>query len=119
MPTRSLSSSVLKWPDRETVLKAALVWAQLEAPGHPELLRLGVFGSYARGNWGVGSDLDLIAIVSKATDPFDRRGLAWDVSTLPVPAQIVVYTKDEWDGMRTEGGRFVRTIDGEAIWLLG
>jgi predicted nucleotidyltransferase len=38
-------------------------WTREQARLHPELLRLGYFGSYARGDWGVGSDLDLFALV--------------------------------------------------------
>ena len=63
MPVRSLNSSVFKWPDHATVDKAVRSWAQAEAKRHPELQRLGYFGSYARGDWGVGSDLDLVAVV--------------------------------------------------------
>ena len=73
MPVKSLNSSVLKWPDRLTVDRAARSWAASEARRHPELLRLGYFGSYARGNAGVGSDQDLIAIVDRAAEKFERR----------------------------------------------
>ncbi len=73
MPVKSLNSSVPKWPDRLTVDRAARSWAAGEARGHPELLRLGYFGSYASGNAGVGSDLDLIGIVDRAAEKFERR----------------------------------------------
>ena len=70
MPVRSLNSSVLKWPDQKTVIKALKDWMIVEADHQPELIELGYFGSYARGDWGVGSDLDLIAILSHSTIPF-------------------------------------------------
>ena len=75
MPVRSLTSSVLKWPDQAQVDRAVRVWAIQEAKRHPELLRLGYFGSYASGNWGVGSDLDLVALIDKTSEPFERRSL--------------------------------------------
>lgn len=56
MPVRSSTSSVLKWPDAESVRRALVAWVAEEAPRHPGLLRLGYFGSYARGDWGVGSN---------------------------------------------------------------
>ncbi len=70
MPVRSLNSFVLKWPDQKTVDHAVRSWSAEQGQHRPELLRFGYFGSYARGNWGVGSDLDLIAVVDDAAEPF-------------------------------------------------
>jgi predicted nucleotidyltransferase len=81
------------------------------------LLRLGYFGSYARGDWGVGSDLDLIGVVRTSTVPFVRRALAWDLSELPVPAELLVYTEEEWQALLAEGRRFARTVAAEAVWV--
>ncbi len=117
MPVRSLDSSILKWPTVEEVRRAAAEWAAAEAKRHPGLVRLGYFGSYARGDAGVGSDLDLVAVVETAAESFARRGLAWDLLPLPVPAQILVYAAAEWERMRAEAGRFITTLDREAVWL--
>ncbi len=108
---------MLKWPDRQTVDAAARHWASEQRRRHPELLRLGYFGSYARGDWGVGSDLDLIALVTDSSRPFQDRPLDWDLASLPVPAEILVYTLAEWTRLQREGGRFVRTLDAETVWL--
>lgn len=118
MPVRSLSSPVLKWPDRQEVEAALEAWASEEAARHPELLRLGVFGSYARGDAGVGSDLDLVAVVEDSDEPFERRALSWDLLSLPVPAEILIYTRPEWEKLQAEGRRFVRTLEREARWLV-
>ncbi|MGD9546182.1 MAG: nucleotidyltransferase domain-containing protein [Candidatus Krumholzibacteriia bacterium] len=96
MPVRSLTSSVLRWPD---------------------LLRVGYFGSYARGNWGVGSDLDLVLIVSHADRPFIERARQWDATGLPVPADVIVYTPDEWDAVLARGDRFARVMADELTWV--
>ena len=111
MPVRSSTSSVLRWPDRTEAAAQARV--------RPELVRLGYFGSYARGDWGVGSDLDLVAIVRSASGPFPRRANDWPTEELPVPVDLLVYTSEEWEKLRTEGGRFVRTVEHEAVWLIG
>lgn len=118
MPVRSLRSSVLKWPDRRAVEQDLAAWAAREQLRHPGLVRLGWFGSYARGDAGVGSDLDLVAVVESSAEPFERRALAWDLSQLPVPAEILVYTRDEWQRLEREGGRFARTLRSEARWLV-
>lgn len=118
MPVRSLRSSVLRWPSPEEVRAAARRWAEEEAERRPELLRLGYFGSYARGTPGVGSDLDWVAVVEDSPVPFAQRALDWDLLSLPVPAEILVYTRAEWERLRESGGRFARVLDEEAIWLV-
>jgi predicted nucleotidyltransferase len=65
------------------------------------LLRLGYFGSYARGDAGVGSDLDIVAVIRESETPFERRAIAWDLNPLPVPAEIL----------------FARMLEQEAVWL--
>jgi predicted nucleotidyltransferase len=117
MPVRSLNSSVFKWPDRKTVDEATRAWAGSVREQHPGLLRLGYFGSYARGDWGVGSDLDLVAIVTDSPEPFERRALDWDLNSLPVPAELLVYTLDEWKSMSLEATRFARTLERETVWI--
>jgi predicted nucleotidyltransferase len=92
-------------------------WVAEEARRHPELCRLGYFGSYARGDWGVGSDLDLVAVVREASAPFERRVFSWDPQRLPVPAELLVYTEREWASMLEAGGRFARTVARETIWV--
>jgi hypothetical protein len=99
------------------VLVAARDWAAGEADVHPEALVIGCFGSYARGDWGVGSDLDLIAIVSHCGEPFERRAVRWSVEVLPVPAELLVYTLDEWKRLSSEESRFARTLREETEWL--
>ena len=60
MPVRSLTSSVIRWPDAETVTDAVRRWAREAAEEQKGVVRIGYFGSYATGDWGVGSDVDFI-----------------------------------------------------------
>jgi len=108
---------VLKWPDLKAVTEAIVRWAREEVPKHPRLIRLGYFGSYARGDWGVGSDLDLIAIVTDCPEPFERRNLSWSLASLPVPADLLVYTEAEWGSLQKGQGRFARTLSNETVWI--
>ena len=116
MPVRSLNSCVLRWPDRNEVDRAMRLWTAEQVRVRPEIVRLGYFGSYARGDRGVGSDVDVIAIVRKTTEPFQRRSLEWDLSGLPVPAEIIVYSLREWEEMKREDTRFFRMLDRDAAW---
>ncbi len=116
MPVRSLTSRVLKWPDAQSVHLAVREWARRVARESSDVLRIGYFGSYARGDWGVGSDVDLVIIVRGSGLPFERRATAWDATRLPVPADVVVYTEEEWEGLTVQGG-FCGSVMREAVWV--
>ncbi len=103
MPVRSLRSSVLRWPDPATVVDAARAWAERLLAADPTVDRVGLVGSYARGDWGVGSDVDLVVIVAESPLPFERRAARLDALELPVPADLLVYTRDEWARMVADG----------------
>ena len=116
MPVRSLTSPVLKWPDAKTVIWALQDWVEKLVKNRPDVLRIGYFGSCARGDWGVGSDLDLIIIVAGSDKPFEMRSGEFDPLELPVPTDILVYTQDEWNsGNRQQ--RFFQTLEREAVWI--
>jgi uncharacterized protein len=117
MPVRSLNSSVLTWPDRATVDRAVRAWAAVERAGRADLRRIGYFGSYARGDWGPGSDLDVVAVVADSAEPFERRALGWDTTPLPVPADLLVYTEPEWQALEADTGRFGRRLAEETVWV--
>ncbi len=107
---------MLKWPDGKTVRRAVERWALQIRRKHPTV-RIGYFGSYARGDWGVGSDLDLLIIVDRSELPRERRALPFDKEHLPVPADLLVYTRAEWESLSASGSRFVHMIRREAVWL--
>ena len=115
MPVRLLSSSVLKWPDAQLVDQAVRRWAERVTHERHDVRRIGYFGSYARGDWGVGSDFDLIIVLDHSDLPFEKRSSEWDVTELPVPTDVLVYAQDEWRALGNS--RFHQTIDHEAIWI--
>ncbi len=117
MPVRSLRSSVLRWPSREEVEAALRAWLAR----HPilGLLALGYFGSYARGDHGVGSDLDLVLVVEASELPPWQRAALLPLEELPLPAEALVYTLAEWRALPRRSPRFAKTLEQEARWLLG
>lgn len=117
MPVRSLDSPILRWPDRETVVAALRQWADRARRERRDVVAIGYFGSYARGDWGVGSDLDVIVILDASALPFERRSAEWDTASIPVPADVLVYTQAEWDAMDPTS-RFRTMLDREAKWLV-
>jgi predicted nucleotidyltransferase len=116
MPVRSLSSSVLKWPDKLSVDSAARSWAKNISEKRKDVRKIGYFGSYARGDWSVGSDLDIAVILDGSDKPIERRASDWDTSEIPVPSDLLIYTIDEWEAMR-DTGRLGRTLMKETVWI--
>jgi predicted nucleotidyltransferase len=116
MPVRSLNSLVIKWPDQKTVHNAVSDWARKVSHDHPKVIRIGYIGSYARGDWGVGSDLELIIILESSDRPFWCRPLELPLPDLPVPADMLVYTMDEWQSLAEQSARFYKTVRREARW---
>ena len=84
---------------------------------HPEVVRIGVFGSYARGDYSPGSDVDLLVIVRKSAEPrWYMRAIGFDTLILTVPADVFVYTEAECDRMAKDNLWMKHVLD-ETIWL--
>ncbi len=117
MPVRSLSSSVLKWPTKSEVTRAVTNWLhQLSRTGR--IVRGGYFGSYARGDAGVGSDIDIVVTVTGDELAFEKRSVTFDTTHLPVPADLLVYTEEERADLATADSRFARVLRDETVWIV-
>lgn len=115
MPVRSLTSPVLKWPEPQKVLQALKHWVETLVKTQSDIVQIGYFGSYARGDWGVGSDLDIILVVDRENTPFEMRSSRFDTLEIPVPVDILVYTLEEWQ--MNQRKKFFQTIENEAVWV--
>lgn len=119
MPVRSLSSSVMRWPGAAEVEGAFRAWAEDLVASDGNVVAVGYFGSYARGDWGPGSDLDVVILVRGSDLPFVGRVAPGDATVLPVPADVLTYTLDEWQALTGRGGRFARMLATEVRWVAG
>ncbi len=118
MPVRSSRSPILTWPQTDQVAAALHDWGARQLSSRSEVEGVGYFGSYARGDWGVGSDLDVIVVVTASDEPPMRRGLAFDTITdLPVPVDLLVYTHDEWEALGAQTSGFAGRIVAEVVWV--
>jgi uncharacterized protein len=120
MPVRSLGSSVVRWPDRQQVEAALSAWARANATS--DVVGIGYFGSYARGEWGVGSDVDVVIVLKDTSNGARRDRLGpgdWDATGLPVPADVLVYTEGEWASLLRRRDRFSRVLQDEVVWVHG
>jgi len=98
------------------VIRAVEAWARRIVQQRPEAVRIGYFGSYARGDASVGSDLDLLIVVRDAPERIEHRTIGWETTTLPVPVDLLVYTEQEMEHLRSSP-RFRRVLEREIVWI--
>ena len=74
-----------------------------------------VFGSYARGDADVASDLDLL-LVETTTQPFLERGRRHlQLFQMGLGVDLLVYTPDEYERLRQERHPLIERIEREGI----
>ena len=106
------------WPKLSKIVSAAKTWARQTKTIDPRVVAIGYFGSYARLDYGYGSDLDLILIVDGHPHDFDTP-YHWDTRDIPVPCDVLTYNLDQWQKLARNGTSFHQTIMEEAVWLEG
>ena len=117
MPVRSLTQSVLRWPQPEQVLLEVRAWADEQRYLRPSLRRVGVFGSYGRGTASVGSDLDLLLIDEAADGPQHQRLCAWPLERLPLSCDALVLTPAELEQLFGGSSRMAQELQTDLLWL--
>ena len=117
MPVRSLTFAVFKWPNREEVLSAARGWATALHQEDPAVELVGCVGSYARDDWGVGSDVDVIVVVRDSNLSPVERHARYAPGELPVPADLWVYTRTEWEGLSSRSPQLWQRLQREMLDL--
>ena len=117
MPGRSSNSSVLRWPERAVVEASFRQRITVLAEEVAGIEAAGYYGSYARGDWGVGSDLDVFLVVSDGSAAEQRKH--WDFLTLPVPVDVMVLSSSEFLSMKKHRRRFVDVLENESVVVCG
>jgi predicted nucleotidyltransferase len=71
-----------------------------------------LYGSHAYGTPGPHSDIDLLVVVGhSALTPFQRDAIAYRaLGDIPVPIDVQVYTRDEFEERAALGVSFERTV---------
>ena len=117
MPVRSLTQSVLRWPQPERVLHDVQAWAAAQQLACRSLKRVGVFGSYGRGTALVGSDLDLLLVDDQAEGPQHERLIRWPLEQLPLSCDALVLTPLELEALMAGPSRMAAELQRDLRWL--
>jgi hypothetical protein len=110
---------VLRWPSSEQVIDQATAWAKAQQQQNPDLLAVGLYGSYGRGDAGVGSDLDLVLILEACSLPIWERLRRWDTGSLLLACDLLVYSRPEWQSLPQWNPRLAEALRYDTRWLVG
>lgn len=114
MPVFSLTSHVHTWPSRAEVIAGIRAWVERQRAKHPELVRVGYFGSLADGK----RDAGVVAVVTHSSrEHWWERPLDFDpTSKVPVDVDLFVYTDEEFAQILARGDAFSRVMQN-VVWL--
>jgi predicted nucleotidyltransferase len=112
-----LSSAGSRFANREEVILLARETAARIAAAYPEIIRIILFGSFARGDYGTRSDLDLL-VVFKESGKSMRERLGELLRFSPAyPTDFIPVTQCEVDARLAEGDPFLRQAMAEGVVL--
>lgn len=119
MPKGSSTSVRHDAVPREAVIAALAGWAGELRSREMGVVRVGAFGSYARGDYVPSSDLDVFVelAASSRPRPIDRVDSLPPPSRIPVGVELFVYTSAEVQQMRERGSTWLAAIEAEAVWV--
>jgi len=117
MPRRSLSSVRVISVDWTAVRSGLARWAEGLVREDPNVLGVLLYGSLARDDHVPGSDADLLVVVESSPHPSRERPEHLPSPLVPIPADVIVYTKRELRRFLGEGLPFLRRALREGRWL--
>lgn len=103
--------------DRDEILALARETARRIGTGHPQVLRVLLFGSFARGDYGSRSDLDLLIILKASVKSLSERIADLLQYAPPYPVDVLPLTEAEVESRLDDGDSFLRQALNEGILL--
>ncbi len=113
-----MSEAVFHRLDHGAVMAWLREYAKRDLAARPEVEEVRLIGSLARDDWSARSDADLVVLVDRASDrPAFRSQRYAPSGKVPVPVDILVYTREEAQGWRP---RFRAEVDrGTVLYRRG
>lgn len=96
------------------MVAAAAAWVDELRRGCADIVRVGYFGSYARGDYVPGSDFDVMIELAHCDEADPReRAFRMRPARFPVAMDLFVYTTAEIETLRSNRSAFLAVIEQE------
>jgi predicted nucleotidyltransferase len=102
---------------RDKILNLARETAARIVSRHAEVIKILLFGSFAREDYGARSDLDFLIVVRHSGEPARERIGRFLAYAPAYPTDMLVYTERELQVRLSEGDPFLARALQEAIQL--
>ena len=113
-----LSNSVkVVYADKNRILQQLRDYAVEIQQRRPEVVKIGLFGSYAADTYGPASDVDLLIILRQSSKRFLDRIPDYLPENLSAGCDVFPYTNEEVDRIKQESMPWFRHVLKEVIWL--
>lgn len=103
--------------DKADVLRQLKDYAKSIKRTHPEVERVGFFGSYANDTYGPASDVDLLIILQESNKRFWDRIPDFLLGNLSICCDVFPYTNKEIEKMQSQNIPWIRHVLKEVVWL--
>jgi predicted nucleotidyltransferase len=111
------SSAKPRFADRREILAIARQTALRIAQDHPDVLKIMLFGSFAREDYGARSDLDLLIVLEHSDQPPHERLTGFLRCASKYPTDMLVLTQTQLEARLADGDLFLRRAISEGILL--
>lgn len=112
-----LSSPKPRFADSKKVLALARQFSCRVAAARPEVRRIILFGSFARGDYGTRSDLDLLIVLDRSDKAMGERLHDYLQFSSGYPTDILPLTEQEITARLADRDPFLSQILAEGIQL--
>ncbi len=117
MPNPFLSSPTPRFADHNETVALARQFSSRVAAARPEVRKIILFGSFARGDYGTRSDLDLLIVLDRSDKALGERLSDYLQFGSGYPTDILPLTEQEIDARLADRDPFLRRILDEGIQL--
>lgn len=91
-------------------------WARTHAEKDEGLLKVGYVDTFHQE--GPESDhLDVVIVVEDTEVPMAERGSHWNLDSIGVSTQALVYTSEEWDEVLATEGWLSEKLKTQTVWV--
>jgi len=113
------SSNFVKvfFADKNKILHQVKEYSKNLKKDHPEVEKVGLFGSYAVDEYVPASDVDLLIILKSSSKRFIDRIPDFLPNNIEVSCDCFPYTIDEINKMSNDNNPWILHVLAEAVWF--